>query len=176
MNRHTILTIGIFIGLVLGAVLGELLYRAYTVEVTARQFQTDPATRALVPPDMLEDVQTAAASAADDTIVYSAKVPAGWLETLSFVGKTCFMGLLKMVLVPLIASSVIVGVASIGDPSRLGVVGLSTVVYYFGTMLIAVVIGVVLVTSIRPGEGIEKSYRDEQQTTFEVSQSTAQSR
>ena len=135
MNRHTIITISIFIGLVLGAGFGEILYQTHDGDV-----------------------------------------PQGWLEALSFVGNTCFMGLLKMVLVPLIASSVIVGVASIGDPSRLGVVGLSTVVYYFSTMLIAVIIGVVLVSSVRPGDGIDTGFRDEQVSQFEGSESTAQTR
>ncbi len=107
---------------------------------------------------------------------YGGAVPLGWLEAFSFVGKTFFVGLLKMVLIPLIASSVIVGVASIGDPSKLGLVGMWTVVYYFSTMLIAVVIGVVLVTAIQPGDGIDLSFRDEQVTAFEQSESTEQQR
>ena len=111
-----------------------------------------------------------------DAGVPGAAVPDGWLEGLSFVGKTFFMGLLKMVLVPLIASSVIVGVASIGDPSRLGLVGLSTVAYYFVTMLIAVVIGVILVTTIQPGENIDLSFRDDQVAEFEGTGTTARER
>lgn len=99
-----------------------------------------------------------------------------WLEIFSFIGNTFFMGLLKMVLIPLIASSVIVGVASIGDPTKLGVVGLSTVFYYFATMVIAVLIGVVLVTYISPGDGIDLSFRDQQVTAFEASGSTKQQR
>ncbi len=71
----------------------------------------------------------------------------------AFVGKTLFMGLLKMLIVPLIISSVIVGVTSLGDVRRLGGVGIATLGYYFATMLIAVTIGLMLVTLIRPGEG-----------------------
>ena len=107
---------------------------------------------------------------------YDGNVPLAWLDGLSFVGKTFFMGLLKMVLIPLIAASVIAGVASIGDPSKLGRVGLYTVVYYFTTMVIAVVIGVVLVSAIQPGEGIDLSFRNDQVTAFEASDSTAQQR
>jgi Na+/H+-dicarboxylate symporter len=107
---------------------------------------------------------------------YGGNVPQSWLESLSFIGKTFFMGLLKMVLIPLISASVIVGVASIGDPSKLGFVGMSTVVYYFSTMLIAVIIGVVLVSAIRPGDGIDMKYRDQQVAEFEQSDSTAQKR
>ena len=107
---------------------------------------------------------------------YEGNVPNGWLDGLSFVGKTFFMGLLKMVLIPLIASSVIVGVASIGDPSRLGFVGLSTITYYFATMLIAVLIGVILVTTVRPGDGIEISFRDDSVAHFEASGSSPAAR
>jgi len=70
-----------------------------------------------------------------------------------FVGSDVFMGLLKMLIVPLIISSVIVGVTSVGDFRHLGGIGLKTLVYYFGTMLVAVVIGLVLVNIIKPGEG-----------------------
>ncbi|MAG17060.1 MAG: sodium:dicarboxylate symporter [Phycisphaerae bacterium] len=108
--------------------------------------------------------------------MYDGAVPDGWLEGLSFVGKTFFMGLLKMVLIPLIASSVLVGVASIGDPSKLGRVGFTTLFYYFSTMLIAVVIGVVLVSTIHPGGDFDLALRDEAVTEFEASGSTAQQR
>ena len=85
---------------------------------------------------------------------YDGKVPEGTLGGLKFFGSTFFIGLLKMVLVPLVASSVIVGVASIGDPTHLGRVGGWTVLYYFSTMVIAVIIGLVLVTSVAPGRKI----------------------
>lgn len=103
---------------------------------------------------------------------YEGSVPAVWLDWLSFGGKTFFIGLLKMVLIPLIASSVIVGVAAIGDPSKLGLVGGLTVVYYFSTMLIAVVIGVALVSMVKPGDpnrdgsGIGKEVIDQGQAAF----------
>ncbi|MGJ8669469.1 MAG: dicarboxylate/amino acid:cation symporter [Oceanococcus sp.] len=84
--------------------------------------------------------------------IYQGAVPAIWIGSLSLLGNTIFMGLLKMILVPLIASSVIVGVNAIGDPSKLGRVGGWTVVYYFGTMLIAVITGLILVTAIMPGD------------------------
>ena len=47
--------------------------------------------------------------------VFGGQVPDGILEGFKFVGDTFFIGLLKMVLVPLVASSVIVGVASIAS-------------------------------------------------------------
>lgn len=78
-------------------------------------------------------------------------------ETFNFLGTTFFMNLLKMILIPLVASSVICGVASIGDPSSLGRVGGYTILYYFATMAIAVILGLTLVNTIRPGVGIDQS-------------------
>ena len=76
---------------------------------------------------------------------------ATWLVMFDFLGNTVFMGLLKMLIMPLIASSVIVGVTSVGDFSKLGAIGLRTIVYYLATMLIAVVLGLILVTQLEPG-------------------------
>ncbi len=61
---------------------------------------------------------------------------------------------LTLMVIPLVLVSVVVGVTKIGDPSRLGVVGGSTVVYYISTMLISVTIGTALVTTIEPGVGV----------------------
>ncbi|MBH07130.1 MAG: sodium:dicarboxylate symporter [Phycisphaeraceae bacterium] len=83
---------------------------------------------------------------------YGGNVPTAALEGFKFIGDTFFIGLLKMVLIPLVVSSVIVGVATIGDPSQLGRVGGWTVLYYLCTMVIAVVLGVFLVTTVAPGD------------------------
>ena len=48
--------------------------------------------------------------------------------------------------------SVIVGVTSIGNPSRLGVVGGSTVLYYVVTMLFSVSLGATMVSTFQPGD------------------------
>ena len=59
---------------------------------------------------------------------------------------------LKLLVIPLIFFSVVVGITRIGDPSKLGSLGIATLAYYFGTMLIAVIIGTTLVTLIQPGD------------------------
>lgn len=74
------------------------------------------------------------------------------LAVFDFLGFTVFMGLLKMLIIPLIATSVIVGVTSVGDFSKLGAMGARTLLYYFATMFIAVVLGLIMVTTFRPGE------------------------
>lgn len=107
---------------------------------------------------------------------YGGDVPHGLMEGLSFVGNTFFIGLLKMVLVPLVAASVIVGVSSIGDPAQLGRVGGWTVLYYFATMVIAVVLGVVLVVSIGPGKNFDSAFRAQKVQEFDQEVGTAQQR
>jgi Na+/H+-dicarboxylate symporter len=59
---------------------------------------------------------------------------------------------LMLMIIPLVFVSVVAGVTSIGDPSKLGVVGGSTILYYLVTMLLAVTIGATLVSTIRPGD------------------------
>ncbi|MDY7109997.1 MAG: cation:dicarboxylase symporter family transporter, partial [Planctomycetota bacterium] len=61
---------------------------------------------------------------------------------------------LTLMVIPLVLVSVVTGVTRIGDPSKLGVVGGSTVLYYLVTMLVAVTIGTTLVTNIEPGKGL----------------------
>ncbi len=71
-----------------------------------------------------------------------------WLKEM---GGIVLMRPLKMLIIPLVFTSVVMGITSIGDPSRLGFLGGSTLVYYFSTMLIAVVVGAILVSTIKPG-------------------------
>lgn len=59
---------------------------------------------------------------------------------------------LMLMIIPLVFFSVVAGVCAIGDPSRLGLVGGTTILYYLVTMLIAVSLGALLVTSINPGD------------------------
>jgi Na+/H+-dicarboxylate symporter len=64
-----------------------------------------------------------------------------------------FIRLLKMVIVPLIFTSIIIGVSSIKDQSKIGRLGLKTFIYYLCTSLIAILIGLTLANLIQPGVG-----------------------
>ncbi|MFV1993721.1 MAG: dicarboxylate/amino acid:cation symporter [Acidiferrobacterales bacterium] len=63
-----------------------------------------------------------------------------------------FLNALKMIIVPLIAASIITGMAGAGQSSAFGRLGLKTLTYYITTSLIAITIGLVLVDLISPGE------------------------
>ena len=64
-----------------------------------------------------------------------------------------FMALLKMLIVPLILTSIITGVAGVGAMKDLRRLGGKTFAYYITTSLLAVLLGQVLVTIMRPGVG-----------------------
>ena len=64
-----------------------------------------------------------------------------------------FLNALKMMIVPLVGSSMILGVTQIGSAKKLGRIGGITFAYYFTTTLLAVIVGLILVNLIKPGIG-----------------------
>jgi len=96
-------------------------------------------------------------------IAIAVGVAAGWLSgedgaflgvtfysVYDFVG-TLFINALKMLIVPLIVSSIIVGVAGIGGGGNLGRLGGKTLLFYAVTSLFAILVGLVLVNLVQPG-------------------------
>jgi proton glutamate symport protein len=79
---------------------------------------------------------------------------ARWIWPFAF-GADIFMALLKMLIVPLVLSSIVSGVASVGALADLRRLGLKTFAYYMGTSLLAVLLGQLLVNLIEPGTGAE---------------------
>lgn len=66
-----------------------------------------------------------------------------------------FLSLLKMVVVPLIITSLITGITGIGDPRKLGRLGARTFGYYMLTTTLAITVGIIVVNVFEPGVGIE---------------------
>ena len=71
------------------------------------------------------------------------------LILIGFPGEL-FMNMLKMLILPLIVASLICALAAL-DAKATGRVGRRALVYYFSTTILAVILGIVLVVSIRPG-------------------------
>ncbi|MCY6370851.1 dicarboxylate/amino acid:cation symporter [Clostridium ganghwense] len=67
-----------------------------------------------------------------------------------------FMQLIKMVVIPLVAASIVSGAASIGDSKSAGKMGISTFAYYLATTAIAVSLGLIFGELVKPGAGIPK--------------------
>jgi Na+/H+-dicarboxylate symporter len=69
-----------------------------------------------------------------------------------------FLRGLKMIIVPLILTSIVTGVANMGDAQDLGKLGLKTIVYYLTTSLFAILTGLLLVNLIQPGVGADLGF------------------
>lgn len=67
---------------------------------------------------------------------------------------TVYVNLIKMIMVPLVFSSLVGGISSIGDMHKLGKMGVATVVTFLGTTALAVVIGLILSIMCKPGIGV----------------------
>ncbi|XP_056156045.1 excitatory amino acid transporter 3 [Lampris incognitus] len=77
------------------------------------------------------------------------------------------MRMLKLIILPLIISSMITGVAAL-DSEVSGKIGLRAVVYYFSTTIIAVILGIILVMTIKPGVSQMAEHIDRAGTTPNV--------
>ncbi|QQS51323.1 MAG: dicarboxylate/amino acid:cation symporter [Bacteroidota bacterium] len=78
------------------------------------------------------------------------------------IAGTLFLRALKMIVVPLIFSSMISGVASLGGGKSLGRIGGKTLFYFLITSLLALVTGLALVNWLQPGVGKEFSLASDQ--------------
>ncbi|GAA0565972.1 dicarboxylate/amino acid:cation symporter [Halomonas salifodinae] len=74
-------------------------------------------------------------------------------ELLKPIG-TLFINAIKMLIVPLVFCSLVVGVTSMQDTRKLGRIGLKSVVLYLGTTAVAISIGLGMGTLFSPGEGV----------------------
>lgn len=73
---------------------------------------------------------------------------------------TIFINGLKMIAVPMVLASLIVGVANLGDVAKLGRIGGKTIAAYICTTVLAVSIGLILVNIFQPGNSLPTSTRD----------------
>ena len=71
-----------------------------------------------------------------------------------------FVNLLKLIAVPLVFASLVKGVASLSDISRLSRIGAKTIAFYLTSTVVSVAIGLVLVNVIKPGSDFDKSSID----------------
>jgi Na+/H+-dicarboxylate symporter len=79
---------------------------------------------------------------------------------------TAFIRLIKMVVIPLIFASLLVGAASLGDLRKLGRIGGKTLAFYFSYYIVAVALGLFLANAFQPGRNIPASVQAELKANF----------
>ena len=70
---------------------------------------------------------------------------------------TIFINMIRMIVVPIIVSTLIVGVAGTGDLKQLGKLGAKTMIYFQAVSLVAIVVGLAAANIFQPGAGIDMS-------------------
>jgi Na+/H+-dicarboxylate symporter len=80
----------------------------------------------------------------------SAKNVAGYISLFTDV----FLRLIKMIIAPLVFSTLVVGIAHMGDSKSLGRIGLKTMLWFISASLMSLVVGMVLVNLLRPGDAL----------------------
>lgn len=101
----------------------------------------------------------------------------GVVTTCEFLGKDVFMGALKMIIVPLIVSSVVSGIASLHGLDGFGRLLGKTAGFYALTSLLAIVVGLAMVNTLKPGlvdgkpnEKILATFNDPDEEALEAGQ------
>jgi Na+/H+-dicarboxylate symporter len=92
-------------------------------------------------------------AAIDDGTPQSAEQLKSIAEYLSIV-TALFLRLIKMIIAPLVFSTLVAGIAHMGDIAALGRVGLRSLVWFIGASLVSLTLGLILVNALQPGIGL----------------------
>ncbi|WP_416731854.1 cation:dicarboxylate symporter family transporter [Fictibacillus sp. JL2B1089] len=84
-------------------------------------------------------------------LFYGNETVQGYLQPIGDI----FIRLIKMIVVPIVVSSLIVGVASVGDIKQLGRLGGKTILYFEIITTLAIVIGLFIANIFQPGAGVD---------------------
>ncbi|MBF7688793.1 glutamate/aspartate:proton symporter GltP [Acinetobacter rathckeae] len=68
-----------------------------------------------------------------------------------------FISLIKMIVVPIVISTLILGIAGVGDSKKLGTLGLKTILYFEVITTVAIILGIFLANTFQPGHGVDMS-------------------
>ena len=80
----------------------------------------------------------------------TAKTVAGYISLLTDI----FLRLIKMIIAPLVFSTLVVGIAHLGDTKSVGRVGLKAITWFVSASLISLVLGMIMVNLLQPGVGL----------------------
>jgi len=75
-----------------------------------------------------------------------------WADGLAIV-TDIFLRLIKMIIAPLVFSTLVVGIAHMGDSSALGRIGFRSLLWFIGASFLSLSLGIIMVTLLEPGVG-----------------------
>ncbi len=76
-----------------------------------------------------------------------------------------FLRLIKMIIAPLVFSTLVVGVAHMGDTKSVGRIGGKAMVWFIGASLVSLLVGMILVNILRPGDNLNLPLPDAEAST-----------
>src|SRR3984893_15574111 len=76
-----------------------------------------------------------------------------------------FLRLIKMIIAPLVFSTLVVGVAHMGDPKTVGRIGAKAMLWFVSASLVSLLLGLMLVNILRPGDNLNLPLPDAQAAT-----------
>jgi Na+/H+-dicarboxylate symporter len=91
----------------------------------------------------------------------SAKMTAGYISLFTDV----FLRLIKMIIAPLVFSTLVVGIAHMGDTASIGRIGVKTMAWFISASLMSLLLGLVMVNLLRPGEALNLPLPDASAST-----------
>ena len=91
----------------------------------------------------------------------SAKQVAGYISLVTDV----FLRLIKMIIAPLVFSTLVVGIAHMGDSKSLGRIGVKTMGWFISASLMSLLLGMLLVNVLRPGDSLNLPLPDASAST-----------
>jgi Na+/H+-dicarboxylate symporter len=91
----------------------------------------------------------------------SAKITAGYIGLFTDI----FLRLIKMIIAPLVFSTLVVGIAHMGDTASIGRIGVKTMAWFITASLFSLLLGLVMVNLLRPGEALNLPLPDASAST-----------
>ena len=161
MSKNNRLTFFIFLALVLGVALGYYLnvksFTVYNEQIAASELKvksidgqllktTDTASIAYT--SLIAQKKATEKIRKDNEVLREKK-----LEPLTLLSDI-FLRLIKLIVAPLVFTTLVVGVAKVGDINAVGRIGGKTMLWFLSASLLSLVLGMIMVNIFRPGEAM----------------------
>ena len=85
-----------------------------------------------------------------------------WIKPFGVI----FVNLLKLIAVPLVFASLVKGISSLSNTSKISVIGFKTIIFYILSTVIAVTIGLILVNVIQPGDAFSEIAKNDLKKSY----------